>query len=151
MNENGLYIVKEYIFDNPIITKKGSIINSCYRDCRNKNFHTFINDGIFDIKLTNTRNIEINIITISDKTKNLYELNKKLTVARQNGFKFNRINKLRMKIYSHLRYINISCYLKFQIPMCHRQYFRKTSQNREYINNFCNDMENPFHFACRHW
>ena len=35
--------------------------------------------------------------------------------------------------------------------MCHRQFFRKISQTREYINNFCNDMENPFHFACKKW
>ena len=73
---------------------------------------------------------------------NLYELNKKLTVARQNGFIFNQINKLTLNFYSHLRYINISNYLKSQIPMCHRHFFRVMSQNRDY-------MENPFHFACQ--
>ena len=25
----------------------------------------------------------------------------------------------------------------------------KKSQSREYINNICNDMENPFQFACQ--
>ena len=81
----------------------------------------------------------------------LYELNKKLTVARQNGFIFNQINKLSIKIYSHLRYINISYYLKSQIPMCPRQCFGVISQNRDYVESFCNDMENPFHFACQKW
>ena len=59
---------------------------------------------------------------------NLHELNKKLTVARQNDFIFNQINKLTIKFYSHLRYINIGYYLKSQIPMCHRQFFRVISE-----------------------
>ena len=37
---------------------------------------------------------------------NLYELNKKLTVARQNGFIFNQKNKPTIKIFSHLRYLH---------------------------------------------
>ena len=81
---------------------------------------------------------------------NLYELNRKLKIAKQNGFIFSQINKLTMKIYSHL-YINKIYYLKFKIPMCHRQFFRIISQNREYKNNFCNDLYNLFHFACRNW
>ena len=85
------------------------------------------------------------------KSMNLYDLNRKLKIARQNGFIFNQINKLIIKIYSHLRYMNKIYYLKFQIPMCHRQFFRKIPQSREYINNFCNDMENLFHFACKKW
>ena len=90
-------------------------------------------------------------MTISGKSMNLYELNKKLTVARQNGFMFNQINKLTKKFYSHSRYINIRFYLKSQIPMCHTQFFRVISQNRDYVENFCNDVENPFHFACQNW
>ena len=74
-----------------------------------------------------------------------------MKVSRQNGFIFNQINKLTLNTYSHLRYINIGFYLKLRIPMCHRQFFRKISQNRDYINNFCNDVENPFHFACQKW
>ena len=85
------------------------------------------------------------------KAWGVYELNKKLTVARQNGFIFNQINNLTIKFYSHLQYINISYYLKSQIPMCHRQFFRAISQNRDYVENFCNNMENPFHFACQNW
>ena len=33
MNENELYVVKEYKFDNPIITEIDSIIGNCFRDC----------------------------------------------------------------------------------------------------------------------
>ena len=107
MNENELYVVKEYIFDNPLITKIDSIIDNCYRDCHNKYFHTFKYDCIYDIKLTNITNNEIINITISDESLDLYELNIKLTIARQRGFILNQINKLNNKnlftstIYKH--------------------------------------------------
>ena len=151
MNENELYVVKEYKFDNPIITEIDSIIDKCFRDCHNSYFHNFKYECIYDCKLTNITNNEIFNLTISGKSMNLYELNNKLTVARQNGFMFNQINNLSLNFYSHLRYINIRYYLKFQIPMCHRQFFRVISQNREYVDNFCNDLNNPFHFACQKW
>ena len=35
--------------------------------------------------------------------------------------------------------------------MCPRLLFRKISQSKEYIENFCLDIINPFHFACRKW
>ena len=81
----------------------------------------------------------------------LFELNKKLTVARQRSYLFNQINKLTIKIYSDLQSINICYYLKFRIPMCHRLIFRRISQNKEHIENFCSDLKNPFHFASRKW
>ena len=151
MNENEIYVVKEYIFDNPLITKEDSIIDSCYRDCHNKNFHTFKYVCIYNIKLTKITDNEIINLTIIGKTMNLYKINKELKVVSQNGFIFNQINRLTTKFYSHLRYINISYYLKFQIPMCHRQFFRVISQNREYLENFCKDVENPSRFLCQKW
>ena len=151
MNENELFVVKEYKFDNPIITEIDSIIDKCFRDCDNSYSHNFKYECIYDVKLTNITNIEIFNLTVSGKSMNLYELNKKLTVARQNGFMFNQTNNLSIKFHSHLRYINISYYLKFQIPMCHRQFFRVISQNRQYVDNFCNDSNNPFHFSCQKW
>ena len=86
---------------------------------------------------------------ISDESIGLYELNKKLTVARQNGFIFNQTNILTIRIYSNLQSINTCYYLNFRFPLCHRLIFRRISQNKEYIENFCNDLNNPFHFACR--
>ena len=125
MNENELYVVKKYKFDNLLIIQIDSIKYSCFIDCYNKNYHIFVCKCDFDFQFTNIRNNEIFNITISDKIKNLCELKKKVTVARRNGFKFNQINKLTNKVYSHLRYINISYHLKFQILICHRQFFRK--------------------------
>ena len=33
----------------------------------------------------------------------------------------------------------------------HLHFFRKLSQNPEYIQTHCNDRKNPFQFACRKW
>ena len=45
----------------------------------------------------------------------------------------------------------IVIFLKLRIPIKHPQFFRKLSQNHDYIQTFCNDRRNPFHFACRQW
>ena len=88
MNKNQVTIVKEYEFDEPLTQKIDSIIDNCCRDCHKKYFHTFEYKCEYIINLTNiTKNEKINI-TISDKIMRLFELNKKLTVARQNGFLF---------------------------------------------------------------
>ena len=133
------------------LLKIDSIIDNCYRDCHNKYFHTFTYSCIYDIKLKNITNNEIFNITISDESMNLFELNKKLTLARRRGFRFLQINKLTIKLYSHQRYINISYYLNHRIPIMHRQYFKILSQNRDYVQTHCNDRNNPFHFACQNW
>ena len=151
MNENELYVVKEYNFDNPPITKIDSIIDNCYRDCHNKYFHTFKFVCIYDIKLTNITNNERIKISLSDESLGLYELNIKLTIARQRGFILNQINKLTIKIYSHQRYVNISYYLKQRIPIMHRQFFKTLSRNCDYVQTHCNDRNNPFHIACQIW
>ena len=151
MKEKELYVVKEYKFGNPLITKIVSIIDGCYRDCHNKYFHTFNYVCIYDITLTNITTNEIINITISDESLGLYELNKKLNIARQRGFILNQIKKLTIKIYSHQRYINISYYLKHRIPIMHRQFFKILSRNRDYVQNHCDDRNNPFHFACQTW
>ena len=57
----------------------------------------------------------------------LFEINNKLTLARQNGFIYNQIKKLTLKIYSSLQSINICYYLKHRKPIMHRQFFRKLS------------------------
>ena len=149
MNEKELCVVKEYKFDNPIITNIDSKIGKGFRDCHKNYFDNFKYECIYHIKLTSTTNNEIINLTINGESMNLHQLNKKLSVGRQNGFIFNQINKLTKKIYSCLRYINISYYLNFPMPMGHRRFFRIISQNRDYVENFCNDMDNPFHFACQ--
>ena len=151
MNENQLTIVKEYKFNNPLIQKIDSIIDNCIRDCHNKYFHTFDFICEYNLNFTNNTNNEMNNFTISDKDMGMYELNKKLTLARKRSVKFNHINKLTIKIYSNLRNINIHYHLRLGAPPVHRQFFIKKSQNRDYIQTHCNDRRNPFLFACRKW
>ena len=102
MNENQFTTVKEYEFDKPLIQKIDSIFDNCYRDCYSKYFHAFEYKCEYDVKLTNFTKNEIINITISDKSIGLFELNKKLTIARRNGFKFNQINKPTIKVLSNL-------------------------------------------------
>ena len=78
MKENELCVVKEYKFDNPLITDVDSEIDKCFRDCHKKYFHNFENKCIYDIKLTNITNNESISLTISDKSINLYKLRKKI-------------------------------------------------------------------------
>ena len=125
MNENEVYIAEEYKFDSPLLTKKDSIIDSCYRDCQQKYFHTFKYRCIFNIIFTNSRirNNEIFNLPICGESLGLYEIKKNIKIARQRGFSFNQIKKVTLKIYSHLTYINISFFLKHRIPLCHRIFF----------------------------
>ena len=81
----------------------------------------------------------------------MYELNKKLTIAKRNSFKFKQINELKIKIYSNLSYINIHYHLLLGASPLHRQFFKNLLKNPDYIETHCNDVHNPFHFACRQW
>ena len=148
---NGNIIVKEYESNNPVITKIDSIIDNSIRDCHSKYFHTFDHICEYNLNFTNITNNETVNFLISDKSMGMYELNKKLTIARENGFIFNQINKLTIKNLSNLSYINIHYHLTLGAPPLHRQFFIKISQNRDYIQTHCNDRRSPFHFACRQW
>ena len=90
MNENELYLLNEYKFDNPFITGKDSISDNCFKDCHNNYFHKFIFESVYDNKLTNITGIKIFDLTINDKSMDSYDLNKKLKVVRHNIFKFNK-------------------------------------------------------------
>ena len=63
----------------------------------------------------------------------MYELNKKLTIARGSSFKFSQINKLTIKIYSNPSHIDIHYHLRLGASPLHRQFFIKISKNRDYI------------------
>ena len=71
MNENESYVVKEFKFDNPLITDTDAIIDSSCKDCHNNYSHKFIYECIYDIKLTNITDNEMNNLTISGKSMNL--------------------------------------------------------------------------------
>ena len=147
LNEN--VIVKEYEFDKPPIQKIDSQIDNSIRDCHINYFHTFDHICEYDLNFTIIGNNETVNFVISDKCMGMFELNKKLTIARERGFMFNQINKLTTKNYSNLSNIDIQYHLRLGAPPLHRQFFIKISQKRDYIQTHCNDRRNSFHFACR--
>ena len=142
INENELKVVKEYEYYYPVITEIDSIIDESIKDCYNKYFHdTFDINYEYDINFTNINNEIVNF-KISDKTMGMYELNKKLTIARQREFKFNQINKLTIKFSTPLSKNTIHRHLKFQSPILVRQILKVISQHPESIKTFCNISHN---------
>ena len=146
-----LTVVKEYEYYNILIQNIDSIINKCYRDCYYKYFHTFSYECVYDINFRNKTNNEIVTLTFSGRNLGMYEINKKLTLAKQRGFKFKQINKLTIKIYSNLFYINIHYHLRLGASPLHYQFAKNLLKNPDYIETHCNNVHNPFHFACRQW
>ena len=146
-----LTVVKEYQYYNIFIQNIDSIINKCYKDCYYKYFHTFNYECVYDINFRNNTKNEIVTLTISGENLGMYEINKKLTLVRQRGFKFQQINKLTIKIYSNLSYINIHYHLLLGASPLHRQFFKHLLKNHDYIQTHCNDLNNPFHFSCHLW
>ena len=146
-----LTVVKEYEYDNILIQNIDSIINKCYRGCHYKYFHTFNYECVYDINFKNITNNEIVNLTFVGMGMGMYEINKKLSIARRNGFIFKQINKLTIKIYSNLFYINIHYLLTLGAPPLHYRFFKNLLKNPDYIETHCNDINNPFQFACRQW
>ena len=68
-------------------------------------------------------------------------------IVRKNGI----IHKLTIKSYSSLSKTNIRYYLNFRRAIRHRQFFKKNTQSPEYVETFCNFLNNAFHLACRRW
>ena len=146
-----LTVVKEYEYYNIIIQNIDSITNKRYRDCYYKYFHTFSYECVYDINFRNKTNNEIVTLTFSARNLGMYEINKKLTLAKQRGFIFKQINKLTIKIYSNLFYINIHYHLRLGASPLHYQFAKNLLKNPDYIETHCNNVHNPFHFACRQW
>ena len=152
--ENKLFVVKEYKFGEKDIHEIDYILDDVIKDCKNY-FHTFDYKLVYDINFISvSNNEEVNLI-ITHKAKQYkteyYGLNKKIKKARQNGFIFNQINNFQIEIYSNLSGINIHYHLLLGASLLHRQFFKQLLKNREYIRNHCNDLNNPFNFACFQW
>ena len=104
------------------------------------------------IYFTNNTNKKTVNFTISDKDLGLYELNKKLTLARERGYIFNQINTFKLKIYSNISNINLDYRLRLsKTSPLYYQFFRKLACNHDYIQTHCGDINNSFHIACRLW
>ena len=72
-------------------------------------------------------------------------------MARENGFKFNEIVTLTLKIVSILLNMNICYYLEIPIPKVHGQFFWKNFQNAKYLKNFCSKRNKRFILQVEDW
>ena len=155
INENKLFVVKDYKFGKKDIHEIDYILDDVIKDCRRNYFHTFEYKLVYNINFTNISNNEEVNLTITHKSMEFktefYGLNKKIKNARRNGFVFNQINNFKIEIYSNLSCINIHYHLRLGAPPLHRCFFIKLLKNREYIQTHCNNRRNPFQFACRQW
>ena len=143
INENELMIVKKCEYNTPVITEIDFIIEESIRDCYSKYFHdSFDIDYEYDLNFTNVTNNESVNFTISDKNMNMYELNKKLTLARKRGFKFNQINNFTIKFYTPLSHKYIHRYYKFPCPILARQILKIMCRNPETIQTISNIFHN---------
>ena len=155
INENKLFVVKEYEFDKKDIHEIDFLLDDVIKDCRRNYFHTFEYKIVYDINFTNISNNEEVNLTITHKSMEFktefYGLNKKIKNARRNGFIFDQINNFKIEIYSNLSYINIHYHLTLGTSPLHYRFFINLLKHRDYIQTHCNDINNPFHFACRQW
>ena len=143
INENELMIVKKYEYNTPVITEIDFIIDKSIRDCYSKYFHdSFDIDYGYDLNFTNITNNESVNFKIFDKSTDMYELNKKLTLARERGFKFNQINKFTIKFYTRLSQKYIHRYLKFPRPILVRQILKIMCRNPDTIQTISNIFHN---------
>ena len=108
VNENQLSV--EYKFDNLLTRKIDALIDNSIRDCYDNYFHTFHHVCEYDLNFTIFSNNETVNFTISDKCMGIYELDQKLAIARENGFRFNQLYNFKinfMVIYLIKTYIII--------------------------------------------
>ena len=148
-------LVKVYEINNPQIYKDNldQLVASKLMNAY-KLFHTYKYECIYDLNYMNTNSYSGNLSILLKEREykyQLYGLHKKLKNIETGTRVFLNIEKITVKIYSSITNINKRYYLKLNIPIMHRQFFKIISKNPEYIKNFCTDMENPFHLACHNW
>ena len=98
------------------------------------NFFIHRKKCVYDNKVINTNNNEINLLTTKGEEEykdQLYGLPKETKNGRIDFFVFMTLIKITIEISSSLSNINICYYLKLPIPIKHRQLFRIISQNPE--------------------
>ena len=142
LNDNHISIVKKYEYINLDIQEIDYIFDKCIKDCYNKYFQPIRNICLYNIELTIISNNNIINLSISDKFLTMNELNKNLSIARQRGYIFNKINKLTKKFYDHLSQTNIHNYYKIKCPLLIRQILKIISRDPDSIQKFSNIFHN---------
>ena len=86
MNENGLYLVQEYSFDNPLCSEADSVLNSSFKGCQNKYFWKFKYEFIFDIKFENGANNEMINFIVRDRKHGFVRSKQQIESCLRNWF-----------------------------------------------------------------
>ena len=142
MNENQISIVKKYEYISLNIQEIDYIFDKCIKDCYINYFQPIRNICLYNIEFTNISDDNIINISISDKYLTMSELNKKLSIARQRGYIFNKINRLTIKFYNNLSQTNIHNYYKIQCPILMRQILNIISRDYNSIQKISNIFHN---------
>ena len=88
INENDLYLVREYNFDNLLYSEMYSVLDICFTDRHNNYFHKNKYECIYDINFKKIANSEMINFTVNGKNMDLYHLNTKLKIAQEKRFIF---------------------------------------------------------------
>ena len=95
-------VVREYENFQPQIDEVDHLLDKINKHCSDEFFHTFEHRCVYDIKYNNVANNEKVCPTITIGymffKHELYGLNKKIKIAQEIGFKFDKMVKLTIKV-----------------------------------------------------
>ena len=145
-----MIVTSEYIFLNPKINEITDILNNTrlgqdqkYGDNCSRKIEVRCNINFLDKIKNKTKNI-----TISDY--HVHRGMKKTIIASQGRYELIGSNKLSILIEGNIYKNVINNYMKFNnIPVLWKKFFLKITNNRDYVNNFCNRPLNRFDQHCR--
>ena len=139
-NDDEIKVVKIYEYYEININEICYLYTKSFKDCINNYFKKFKNICEYDLIFAIDNN-NVNI-KISGSCMLRYELNKKIDIARENGFEFNSIDKLTIKFYTALDHNNIHRHLKFKSPILARQFLKAICRDHGNIQRFSNIFHN---------
>ena len=144
-------VVIEYVVYN---LERREIINAI-EEVKRRHEHKY--GYISWYKVTEKGNIELfdklknNKKTFWVEGKRVSYCARKREIASKGRFEMIKVNKLFLTIVGEIQKSVIDTYLKLQIPMLWRHFFKNIANNRDYVYKFCNRPPNKFDRHCREW
>ena len=118
-------------------------------NCKINCFHSFKLDCICDVQFKDIENKKIIDKEIRDD--GLIKKRIEMILAQKKNLKFLEIDKLIIKCWGGFSNNNVKYYMSLKVSFTSRLFFQKMAPNREYIKNYCNDLDNEFNFICCRW
>ena len=135
---------REYVIYKPDIKTDEEFIVDKVTNCENNCFHTFNFEFKCDVKIKDIKNKKI--INREIGNDGLRKKRIEMILAPKKNLRFTEIDKLKIKCWGDLRDNNIRYYMSLKIPFIIRLFFQKIAHNREYVNNYCNNLDNEYIF-----